>query len=133
MEIRDLIDNFSALEAWEDRYAYIIELGRSLPPLAQARKNDATLVRGCASNVWMDLERGADGRHHFKFDSDALVVKGLLYIIYALFEGKTAAEIGGIDAEAAFDRLGLKANLTAQRLAGLESVVAKIRSLATKV
>jgi cysteine desulfuration protein SufE len=133
MEIRELVENFKAMPEWEDRYAYLVELGRALPQMAPEKKNEETRVAGCASAVWADYAIDDDGRHHFSFDSDALVVKGLLYVIYTIFEGKKAGETGKIDMEKIFDDMGLRANLSSQRLVGLASVIKRIRSLATKV
>ncbi|MDR1476862.1 MAG: SufE family protein [Rickettsiales bacterium] len=128
MGIDDLIKDFAALPEWDERYAYLIELGRRLPPMAPEKKTDAARVKGCASSVWMDRSRDAEGRNHFIFDSDALIVKGLLYVIYAAVEGKTADEIREIDINGTFGALGLPAHLSAQRLAGLHSVAERIRS-----
>lgn len=132
MDIGELIGNFKAMPEWEDRYAYLVELGRALPPMAPEKKTDAARIRGCASQVWMDYNVDKEGRHHFQFDSDALIVKGLLYVVHAIFEGKTAEEIGRIEAEKAFDETGLSANLSSQRLIGLGSAVARIKGLAKR-
>ena len=129
MAIDDLKKDFNALPEWDDRYAYLIELGRKLPPMAQEKKTDAARVKGCASSVWMESSRDAEGRHHFAFDSDALIVKGLLYVIYAAVECKTTDEIRGFDMNGIFGALGLSQHLSAQRLAGLSSVLERIRSL----
>jgi cysteine desulfuration protein SufE len=129
MPIDDLTKDFAALPEWDDKYAYLIELGRNLPPMAPEKKTDAARVKGCASSVWMDHSRDAEGRNHFAFDSDALIVKGLLYIIYAAAEGKADAEIRGLDINGALGALGLSEHLSAQRLAGISSVLERIRSL----
>ena len=132
MDIDNLIENFKTMTEWEDRYAYIIELGKGLAPFPPEKKGQKTLVAGCASQVWMDYECDTKGFYRFRFDSDALIVKGLLFIIHALFDGKKASEIRMIDAEGLFNELGLEANLSSQRLVGLSSIVTKVRSLAAK-
>ncbi|MCX5479190.1 SufE family protein [Kaistia geumhonensis] len=129
--IETIIDDFAFLDEWEDRYRYLIELGRQLPPLADEAHNDANRVQGCASQVWLQksLREGKDGRRlDFEGDSDALIVRGLVAIVIALFSGRTPAEILSTDAEAVFARLGLKDHLSQQRSNGLRSMVARIRA-----
>ena len=129
MTIDQIIADFDLLDDWEDRYRYIIELGRGLPTLAESERSDANKVRGCASQVWLSTHPTTrDGKTilHFAGDSDALIVRGLVAIAIALFDGKTPAEIGSIDAQAVFDRLGLREHLTAQRSNGLRSLVDRI-------
>jgi cysteine desulfuration protein SufE len=125
--IDQITADFDLLDDWEDRYRYLIELGRNLPPLPDNERTDANKVRGCASQVW--LATHADGgTFHFEGDSDALIVRGLVAIAIALFDGKTPREILATDAEATFDRLDLRAHLTAQRSNGLRSLVDRIRA-----
>ena len=130
--IEEIIDNFAALEDWDDRYRYLIELGRELPQLAAAAHNDANKVQGCASQVWLDTNvrpNGADGPVlTFAGDSDAHIVRGLIAILFATFSGKHAKDILATDALALFERLGLREHLTPQRSNGFRSMVERIRS-----
>ena len=128
--IDSLVDDFSFLDEWEDRYRYVIELGKALPELPDAERSDANKVRGCASQVWLVREIGGNGetRLNFRGDSDAHIVRGLIAILFALYSGRTAREILETDAEAAFAKLGLREHLTSQRSNGLTSMVARIRA-----
>jgi len=128
--IDELIDNFSFLDDWEDRYRYVIELGKTLPALSAAEHNDVNKVRGCASQVWLVSEPAAgDGRRLvFRGDSDAHIVRGLIAILLALYSGRNAREIAETDPEKVFQRIGLRDHLTSQRSNGLSSMVARIRS-----
>jgi cysteine desulfuration protein SufE len=131
MTIDQIIDDFELLDDWEDRYRYVIELGKRLDPLPEAQKTDTNKVRGCASQVWLVTTRDdKNGQRvlHFAGDSDALIVRGLVAIAIALFDGKSAPDIVTTDAEGLFDRLGLKAHLTSQRSNGLRSVVDRIKA-----
>jgi cysteine desulfuration protein SufE len=123
----DLADEFELLGDWEERYRHVIDLGRGLAPLSDAERSDANKVRGCASQVWLVTERGADGRLSFRGDSDAHIVRGLIAILLRLYSGRTADEIAGFDARAAFDRLGLANALSTQRSNGLFAMVERIR------
>jgi cysteine desulfuration protein SufE len=130
MMIDDIISDFGLLDDWDERYRYIIELGKKLVPLPDAERTDANKVRGCASQVWLwtRLEpRDGDKTLRFVGDSDALIVRGLVAIALTIFDGKTPAEIEAIDAEAIFDRLDLRAHLTSQRSNGLRSLVDRIK------
>jgi cysteine desulfuration protein SufE len=134
--IDQIIADFELLDDWEDRYRYVIELGRKLPPLPDGEHTDANKVRGCASQVWLRTQtetRVGKPVLHFVGDSDALIVRGLVAIAIALFDDKTADEIRAIDAEAIFDRLDLRAHLTAQRSNGLRSLVDRIKKDAEAV
>jgi len=126
-ELDELSAEFDLLGDWEERYRYVIDLGRALAPLDEAERNDANKVRGCASQVWLVREAGADGRLEFRGDSDAHIVRGLIAILLRLYSGRTADEILAFDARAAFDRLGLIGALSAQRSNGLNSMVERIR------
>jgi len=130
--IGDIIDNFSVLDDWDDRYRYLIELGRELPALAEAAHNDANKVQGCASQVWLDTRvrpNGASGPVlTFAGDSDAHIVRGLIAILFAIYSGKAAKDILASDALALFERLGLREHLTPQRSNGFRSMVERIRS-----
>ena len=132
MTIDEVTENFSLLDEWDDRYRYVIELGRTLPPLSETQRNDANKVQGCASQVWLATTvkpNGADGPIlTFVGDSDAHIVRGLIAILFALFSGKTAREILATDALQLFDRMGLREHLTPQRSNGLRSMVDRIRS-----
>ena len=132
MNIDEIIDNFALLEEWDDRYRYVIELGRTLPPLPEQTRAAGNKVQGCASQVWLASERrpnGADGPTlHFLGDSDAHIVRGLIAILFALFSGKHAKQILAIDALALFERLGLREHLTPQRSNGFRAMVERIRA-----
>lgn len=132
--IDDIEADFELLDDWEDRYRYLIELGRQLPDMPDGSQTDANKVRGCVSQVWLlsDVEPGSPPRLTFKGESDAHIVRGLVAIALALFSGRTAPEILDIDAEARFARLGLEEHLTPQRSNGLRSMVGRIRDDARK-
>jgi cysteine desulfuration protein SufE len=127
--IDELIENFSFLDDWEDRYRYVIELGKTLPALSPTEHNDINKVRGCASQVWLVSEQASDDgrRIVFRGDSDAHIVRGLIAILFALYSGRTAREIAETDPEKVFQRIGLREHLTSQRSNGLSSMVARIR------
>jgi cysteine desulfuration protein SufE len=126
-ELEDLAAEFEVLGDWEERYRYVIDLGRDLAPLTDAERSDANKVRGCASQVWLVTEPQADGTLKFRGDSDAHIVRGLIAILLRLYSGRRPAEIAAFDAKAAFDKLGLSGALSAQRSNGLASMVARIR------
>jgi cysteine desulfuration protein SufE len=127
-ELADLSAEFEVLGDWEERYRYVIDLGRDLAPLTDAERSDANKVRGCASQVWLVREPQADGTLRFRGDSDAHIVRGLIAIVLRLFSGRRPAEILAFDAPAAFETLGLKGALSQQRSNGLASMVARIRN-----
>jgi cysteine desulfuration protein SufE len=128
----EIIDNFSLLDEWDDRYRYLIELGRQLPPLAAASHNDANKVQGCASQVWLDTSVRPDGAGGpvltFEGDSDAHIVRGLIAILFAIYSGHSAKDILSTDAVATFERLGLREHLTPQRSNGFRAMVERIRA-----
>ncbi len=130
--IDEIIENFTLLEEWDDRYRYVIELGRSLPPLAESEHTEANKVQGCASQVWLLTQVKPGDKTGpvltFEGDSDAHIVRGLVAILIALYSGKKAREILETDALALFDRIGLRENLTPQRSNGLRSMVERIRT-----
>jgi cysteine desulfuration protein SufE len=132
MTIDEIIENFSFLDDWDDRYRYVIELGRALVPLPEAARTQANKVQGCASQVWLASEvrpDGADGPVlSLVGDSDAHIVRGLIAILFALYSGRPAREILSTDAIAVFDRLGLREHLTPQRSNGFRSMVERIRA-----
>jgi cysteine desulfuration protein SufE len=122
----DIIENLGFFDSWEDRYRYIIDLGRELPELPGEMRSDERLVRGCQSQVWIDIAE-ADNRLQLSADSDAFIVKGLLAVVLAAYNNKTPAEILDFDIEAYFEELGLMRHLSATRGNGLRAMVARIR------
>ena len=130
--IDEIVENFTLLDQWDDRYRYVIELGRTLAPLPEGAHSEANKVRGCASQVWLLSHVKPDGAAGptltFDGDSDAHIVRGLIAIVIALYSGKTAREILKIDALDLFDRIGLREGLTPQRSNGLRSMVERIRA-----
>src|ERR1700742_4497352 len=127
MALDEIRSDFELLDEWEDRYRYVIDLGRTLEPLTDAERTDANKVRGCASQVWLVTEPQADGVLKFRGDSDAHIVRGLIAILLRLYSGRTSAEILAFDAKAAFDKLGLYGALSSQRANGLASMAERIR------
>ncbi|QWG25888.1 SufE family protein [Bradyrhizobium sediminis] len=129
--IDDIIDNFSFLDEWDDRYRYVIELGRGMIPLSEIQRTEANKVQGCASQVWLATTARFDDAQlvlYFHGDSDAHIVRGLVAILLAVVSGRPASEILATDPIALFDRLGLSEHLTPQRSNGFRSMVARIRS-----
>lgn len=129
----DIADTFAFLDDWEDRYRHLIELGRALPPMDPALQVPATKVDGCASQVWiMPQITGAGAQACFDFagDSDALIVKGLIAVVHALYAGLPLRDVAGVDAAAELSRLGLDEHLSAQRSNGLRAMIVRIRALA---
>jgi cysteine desulfuration protein SufE len=133
--IDEIIENFALLDEWDDRYRYLIELGRQLEPLPDTARNDTNKVQGCASQVWLSTSVKPDGAGgpvlSFVGDSDAHIVRGLIAVLFALFSGKHAKDILSTDAVALFEKLGLKEHLTPQRSNGFRSMVERIRRDAT--
>ena len=130
--LEEIRENFSFLDDWEDRYRYVIELGKALPPLPEAANTDENKVRGCASQVWLDMHLGAgpDPILTFDGDSDAHIVKGLIAILHATYSGRHVSEILAIRPEAIFDEFNLHEHLTPQRSNGLRSMVDRLRKTA---
>jgi cysteine desulfuration protein SufE len=133
MPIDHIREDFDVLDDWEDRYRYVMELGRAMPPLDEALRTDANKVRGCASQVWLasKVAPTVDGRDRTLVligDSDAHLVRGLVAITIALYEGLPLGQIAKLDAEKALDSLGLKEHLTPQRSNGLASMIKRIRA-----
>ena len=128
----EILDNFSLLEEWDDRYRYVIELGRGLSPLPERERSEANKVQGCASQVWLATAvhpNGAGGPVlTFLGDSDAHIVRGLIAILLTLYSGRTPQQILATDALAVFDEFGFREHLTPQRSNGLRSMVERIRS-----
>ena len=127
-----IMRNFEVLADWEDRYRYIIELGRKLPPLEDGYKNEANRVQGCVSNVWLitEVRDGDPPVIEFRADSDAQIVKGLVAILLALYSGKTAREILTADIRGIFVKLDLAKHLSINRANGFAALVKRVRELA---
>ncbi|MCF6370431.1 SufE family protein [Rhizobium halophilum] len=129
-KLDQIIDDFAYLDEWEDRYRYVIELGKALPELPEDKRTSENKVQGCASQVWLVshvAEDGADPVLTFEGDSDAHIVRGLVAIVLAAYSGKPASEIAQTDAIEIFNRIGLVEHLSAQRANGLRSMVKRIR------
>jgi cysteine desulfuration protein SufE len=136
--IEAIASDFELLDDWEDRYRYVIELGRQLPALPAAAKTDANKVRGCASQVWLDTRLdgpagSASTRLSIQGESDSHIVQGLIAILLSLADGRTAGEIAGMDIAGRFAALGLREHLTPQRSNGLASMVARLKADAQAV
>lgn len=129
--IDDIIENFALLDEWDDRYRYLIELGRTLAPLPEGERTGRNKVQGCASQVWLatDVKSDGDGGPVLDFvgDSDAHIVRGLIAVLFALYSGKHARDILSTDAIALFEKLGLREHLTPQRSNGFRSMVNRIQ------
>jgi cysteine desulfuration protein SufE len=132
MTIDEIRENFELLDDWDDRYRYVIELGRTLEPMPEAEHSAANKVRGCVSQVWLSkkIERDARGEALLKYrgDSDAHIVRGLVAILLTLYSGHTPQQILATDALAIFDEFGFREHLTPQRSNGLRAMVERIRT-----
>lgn len=128
----EIVANFELLEEWDDRYRYLIELGKGLEPLPEEAHSEANKVRGCASQVWLDMHRedgpGPRTRLHFRGDSDAHIVRGLVALALSIFSGRTAEDILATDAFAIYEKLGLAAHLTPQRSNGVRAMIERIKN-----
>ncbi len=124
-----IVEDFEFLDDWEDRYRHVIDLGKAMSPLEDALKVPATKIHGCASQVWLHPEI-SDSVFNFRGDSDAMIVRGLIAVLAALYNGETVADAARIDAHAELGRLGLNDHLSAQRSNGLRSMVERLTSLA---
>ena len=124
-----IVEDFEFLEEWEDRYRYVIDQGKAMAPLDEALKVPATKVEGCASQVWLHPVIDGD-TFHFDGDSDALIVRGLIAVLRALYNGLPVAEVAGVDARAQMERLGLNEHLSSQRSNGLRAMIERIRAVA---
>jgi cysteine desulfuration protein SufE len=132
---KDIAETFEFLEDWEDRYRYVIDLGKAMPPLEDAFRVPATKVDGCASQVWIlpEIEgTGAGARFRFRGDSDAMIVRGLVALLGALYNGLTVDEVLKVDAGEELAALGLSDHLSSQRSNGLRAMVGRIRTLAAE-
>ncbi len=129
-EMQEMIEDFALFDDWEERYAYLIDLGKRLPPLPEAAKVPENKVHGCASQVWFVAEPADDKRLHLAADSDAHIVRGLIALLLRIYSGKTPAEITAIDVQSFFATLGLKQHLSPNRSNGFFAMVRRIRELA---
>ena len=131
----EIAETFAFLDDWEDRYRHVIELGRAMPPLDPALQVPATKVEGCASQVWL-MPRitgtGPGARFDFQGESDALIVRGLIAVLHALYAGLDVTQVGAVDARAELGRLGLTEHLSQQRSNGVAAMVERIRKLAAE-
>jgi len=129
----EIVDNFELFDDWEDRYRYVIDLGREMEALPEAERTSEYKVDGCASQVWLVPEISGEGpgaEFRFRGDSDAMIVRGLIAVLGTLYSGRTLAEVREIDAAGEFARLGLDEALSSQRSNGLRAMVARIRQIA---
>jgi cysteine desulfuration protein SufE len=135
MTLDDLTETFDLLDDWEDRYAFIIDLGRRLEPMPEADMVEANKVRGCMSQVWLTAEAQpgpGTPRLHFRADSDAMIVKGLIAILMILFNDRTPAEIAALDAETELQRLGLDQHISPNRRNGVTAMIERIKAEAAR-
>lgn len=130
-----MIDDFAFLSDWEERYMHVIDMGKALPPLSEAEKNEATKVKGCVSQVWLvsDKTNGDDPVLTFRGDSDAHIVKGLVAVALQIFSNRKASKIRELDATAILRELDLQEHLSPQRSNGLKAMIGRIKSEATVV
>ncbi|MBM3614054.1 MAG: SufE family protein [Alphaproteobacteria bacterium] len=127
----EIAETFAFLDDWEDRYRHVIDLGRAMPPLDDSFKVPALKVEGCASQVWLrPVIEG--GRFDFEGDSDAMIVRGLIAVLHALYAGLPVGQVGAVDASAELGRLGLNEHLSSQRSNGLRAMVERIRKTAAE-
>jgi len=129
MSFDELKENFALFDDWDDRYAYLIDLGRKLPPLPDAWKTDLTKVRGCMSQVWL-VPDGTPAHFAFAADSDSSIVKGLIAVLASLFIGRPAVDVAATDAEGEFKNLGLEGHLSPNRRNGFVAMVGRIKDAA---
>ena len=127
MNIAEIRDDFAFLDDWEDKYRYVIELGKSLPEMPDTAKTEDNKVRGCVSQVWLQTSQ-SNGVLHFTGDSDAMIVRGLVAILLAIYQDRTPQQVLATDAREIFNELGLKDHLTPQRSNGFASMVGRIQS-----
>lgn len=127
----EIVEDFEFLDDWEDRYRYVIERGKAMEPLEDALKVPATKVDGCASQVWLHT-RVEEGAFHFDGDSDAMIVRGLIALLRALYNAQPVRDVPAIDAPAELARLGLNDHLSAQRSNGLRAMIERIRERAAE-
>ncbi|MBK8186588.1 MAG: SufE family protein [Cellvibrio sp.] len=128
----DIVETLDFFDTWEERYKYIIDLGKELPPMPEELKTEDRLVRGCQSQVWLS-EAFCDGKLYFQADSDAFIVKGLLAVVLAAFNGKNSSEILSVDIAQYFQRLDLLQHLSSTRGNGLKAMVKRIQDIAASL
>ena len=126
MDFSEIKESLSYLDDWEDRYKFVIELGNELQPLDEGDRVRANKVEGCVSQVWLAFKKQSDGTVSIFGDSDAMIVKGLVAIVVALFSGKTPKEMSSLNAIEIFDEIGLREHLTSQRANGLRSMIDRV-------
>lgn len=124
----DIVDTIGFFDSWEDRYKYIIDLGKELPPMSDDKKDEAHLVRGCQSQVWIDSTQEGDAMW-FEADSDAFIVKGLLGVVLAAYNGKSPGDVQAFDVDQYFEQLGLIKHLSPTRGNGLRAMVKRIQMI----
>jgi cysteine desulfuration protein SufE len=125
----EIAEDFDFLDDWEDRYRHVIDMGKAMDPLEEVFQVPATKVDGCASQVWM-VPQVRDGVYSFRGDSDAMIVRGLIAVLHALYDGLPVAEVQKVDAHAELERLGLNDHLSAQRSNGVRAMIERIRATA---
>ena len=133
MTIDELVENFDLFDEWEEKYRYIIDLGKKLPEMPEAEKTETNKVRGCMSQVWLTCHPDPESADHLRFnaDSDAFIVRGLIAVLMIIYDGKPAAEIAGLDALEVLAEIGLDSHLSPNRRNGLVAMVEKIRATAS--
>ncbi len=133
MDVNQWIEDFAQLGPWEERYRYLIDLGRRLPPMPDGDKTEAAKVRGCMSQVWLAATTvaGPPPWLDLRGDSDAHIVKGLIAVLFKLYAGRTPAEIAALDVKSVFEKMGLESHITMNRRNGFYAMVERIRALAT--
>ena len=129
LNLEDLKGNFLLFDDWEERYRYLIDLGKNLPVMEEVLKNDDTIVKGCTSRVWLICQTDDAKCYHFTGDSDAHIVRGLMAILFIAYQGKTAAEIGQIDISEVFEEIGLNQHLSPNRRNGFFAMMERIKAL----
>lgn len=133
MNLEEIVETLEFLDDWEDKYRFVIDAGKSVPVLDESLKTDDHLVRGCQSQVWLVHELNADGTLTFQIDSDAHIVRGLISLVLASYEGKTPQQIQAFDIEGLFNRLALLEHLSQTRGNGLRAMIQKIQNIAAQV
>ncbi len=127
-DIEELIENFALFSDWEERYRYLIDLGRTLPKLPEDKRTDESLVRGCTSKVWLHMQVNEKNMLELQADSDAHIVRGLIALLFSAYQGKTAQQASQIDIEESFARIGLDQHLSPNRRNGFFAMVEKIKA-----
>lgn len=128
--LQQILDDFALLDGWEDRYVYLIDLAKRLPPMPIELKTASHLVKGCMSQVWLVPERRQDGRFHFLADSDAVLVRGLIGVLHAAYDGQSPEEVRTLDIQNVFQKLGLEQNLSPNRRNGFFAMVEAMKQIA---